>query len=142
MCIRDRVELIENLPEGEEISFYQQGEYVDLCVGPHVMSTGVLKAFKLTAVTGAYCHGDAKNKMLQRVYGVVYPKKADLEAYLTMLEEAKKRDHRKLGRELDLFMLADEGPGFPFFLPKGMVLRNLLVDFWRDAVSYTHLRAH
>lgn len=127
-----KVELIENLPEGEEISFYQQGEYVDLCVGPHVMSTGVLKAFKLTAVTGAYWHGDAKNKMLQRVYGVVYPKKADLEAYLTMLEEAKKRDHRKLGRELDLFMLADEGPGFPFFLPKGMVLRNLLVDFWRD----------
>ncbi|MCE5196685.1 MAG: threonine--tRNA ligase [Negativicutes bacterium] len=127
-----KVELIENLPEGEEISFYQQGEYVDLCVGPHVPSTGVLKAFKLTAVTGAYWHGDANNKMLQRIYGVVYPKKADLDAYLTMLEEAKKRDHRKLGRELDLFMLADEGPGFPFFLPKGMILRNLLIDFWRE----------
>ncbi|HZW49265.1 MAG TPA: threonine--tRNA ligase [Bacillota bacterium] len=127
-----KVELIENLPEGEEISFYQQGEYVDLCVGPHVMSTGLLKAFKLTAVTGAYWHGDANNKMLQRVYGVVYPKKADLDAYLIMIEEAKKRDHRKLGKELDLFMLADEGPGFPFFLPKGMVLRNLLIDFWRD----------
>ncbi len=127
-----KVELIENLPEGEEISFYQQGEYVDLCVGPHVLSTGALKAFKLTAVTGAYWHGDANNKMLQRIYGVVYPKKTDLDAYLTMLEEAKKRDHRKLGRELDLFLLADEGPGFPFFLPKGMILRNLLIDFWRE----------
>lgn len=126
-----KVELIENLPADAEISFYQQGEFVDLCAGPHVSSTGVLKAFKLTAVTGAYWHGDSKNKMLQRVYGIVFPKKAELDAYLNMLEEAKKRDHRKLGRELDLFMMADEGPGFPFFLPKGMVLRNTLLAFWR-----------
>ena len=126
-----KVELIENLPVDAELSFYKQGEFVDLCAGPHVSSTGMLKAFKLTAVTGAYWHGDAKNKMLQRVYGIVFPKKADLDAYLTMLEEAKKRDHRKLGRELDLFMMADEGPGFPFFLPKGMVLRNTLLAFWR-----------
>ena len=126
-----KIELIENLPVDAEISFYKQGEFVDLCAGPHVSSTGMLKAFKLTAVTGAYWHGDAKNKMLQRVYGIVFPKKADLDAYLTMLEEAKKRDHRKLGRELDLFMMADEGPGFPFFLPKGMILRNTLLDFWR-----------
>ncbi len=126
-----KVELIENLPVDAEISFYQQGEFVDLCAGPHVSSTGVLKAFKLTAVTGAYWHGDSKNKMLQRVYGIVFPKKAELDAYLNMLEEAKKRDHRKLGRELDLFMMADEGPGFPFFLPKGMVLRNTLLAFWR-----------
>lgn len=126
-----KVELIENLPVDAEISFYQQGEFVDLCAGPHVSSTGMLKAFKLTAVTGAYWHGDSKNKMLQRVYGIVFPKKAELDAYLTMLEEAKKRDHRKLGRELDLFMMADEGPGFPFFLPKGMVLRNTLLAFWR-----------
>jgi threonyl-tRNA synthetase len=126
-----KVELIENLPIDAELSFYKQGEFVDLCAGPHVSSTGMLKAFKLTAVTGAYWHGDAKNKMLQRVYGIVFPKKADMEAYLLMLEEAKKRDHRKLGRELDLFMMADEGPGFPFFLPKGMVLRNTLLAFWR-----------
>ena len=127
-----KIELIENLPEEEEISFYRQGEFADLCAGPHVASTGMLRAFKLTAVTGAYWHGDSDNKMLQRVYGIVFPKKAQLDAYLLMLEEAKKRDHRKLGKELDLFMMAEEGPGFPFFLPKGMILRNVLLDFWRQ----------
>jgi len=127
-----KVELIENLPEGAEISFYKQGEFVDLCAGPHLMSTKGVKAYKLTSLAGAYWHGDEKNKMLTRIYGTSYPKKADLEAYLTMLEEAKKRDHRKLGRELGIFMMSEEGPGFPFFLPKGMVLRNALLDFWRQ----------
>jgi len=127
-----KVELIENLPEDAEISFYQQGEFVDLCAGPHIMTTKPVKAFKLTSLAGAYWHGDEKNKMLTRIYGTSYPKKADLEAYLTMLEEAKKRDHRKLGRELGIFMMSDEGPGFPFFLPKGMVLKNTLLDFWRQ----------
>ena len=126
-----KVELIENLPEGEEISFYSQGDFCDLCAGPHLPSTGGVKAIKLTSVTGAYWRGDSSRKMLQRIYGTAFTKKADLDEYLHMLEEAKKRDHRKLGRELDLFMFADEGPGFPFFLPKGMVLRNLLEDFWR-----------
>ena len=126
-----KVELIEDLPEGEEISFYKQGDYTDLCAGPHLMSTGLVKAFKLTSSSGAYWRGDEKNKMLQRIYGTSYPKKSELDAYLNMIEEAKKRDHRKLGAELDLFTFMEEGPGFPFFLPKGMVLRNLLEDFWR-----------
>lgn len=127
-----KVELVEDLPEGEEISFYSQGEFTDLCAGPHLMSTKAVKAFKLTSLAGAYWRGDEKNKMLTRIYGVAYPKKADLDEYLHMMEEAKKRDHRKVGRELGLFMMCDEGPGFPFFLPKGMVLKNILLDYWRD----------
>ena len=127
-----KVELIEDLPEGEVISFYRQGEFVDLCAGPHLMSTGTIKAFKLTQCNSAYWRGDAKNKTLQRVYGISYTKKDELEAYLTRIEEAKKRDHRKLGKELGLFALLDEGPGFPFFLPTGMVLRNTLLEYWRE----------
>ena len=127
-----KVELIEDLPEGEVISFYRQGEFVDLCAGPHLMATGTIKAFKLTQCNSAYWRGDAKNKTLQRVYGISYTKKDELEAYLTRIEEAKKRDHRKLGTELGLFALLDEGPGFPFFLPKGMVLRNTLLEYWRE----------
>ncbi len=127
-----KVELIEDLPEDAEISFYQQGEFVDLCAGPHLMSTKPVKAFKLTSLAGAYWRGSEKNKMLTRIYGTSYTKKADLEAYLTRLEEAKKRDHRKLGKQLGLFMLRDEGPGFPFFLPKGMILKNTLLDYWRE----------
>jgi threonyl-tRNA synthetase len=124
--------LIENLPEGEIISFYKQGAFVDLCAGPHVPSTSYIKAFKLLSVAGAYFRGDEKNKMLQRIYGTVFTKKSELDAYLTMLEEAKKRDHRKLGKELKLFTLMEEGPGFPFFLPHGVVLKNNLIDYWRD----------
>ncbi len=127
-----KVELIEDLPEDAEISFYQQGEFVDLCAGPHLMSTKPVKAFKLTSLAGAYWRGSEKNKMLTRIYGTSYTKKADLEEYLRLLEEAKKRDHRKLGKQLGLFMLRDEGPGFPFFLPKGMVLKNTLLDYWRE----------
>ena len=127
-----KVKLIEDLPEGEVISFYRQGEFVDLCAGPHLMATGTIKAFKLTQCNSAYWRGDAKNKTLQRVYGISYTKKDELEAYLTRIEEAKKRDHRKLGKELGLFALLDEGPGFPFFLPKGMVLRNTLLEYWRE----------
>ena len=127
-----KVELVEDLPEGEEISFYSQGEFTDLCAGPHLMSTKAVKAFKLTSLAGAYWRGDEKNKMLTRIYGVAYPKKAQLEEYLHMMGEAKKRDHRKLGKELGLFMMAEEGPGFPFFLPKGMVLKNTLLDYWRE----------
>ncbi|MBM7615923.1 threonine--tRNA ligase [Alkaliphilus hydrothermalis] len=127
-----KVELIENLPEDEIISFYQQGEFVDLCAGPHVPSTDKIKSFKLLSVAGAYWRGDEKNKMLQRIYGTSFEKKKDLEEYLDRLEEAKKRDHRKLGKELDLFSLQEEGPGFPFFHPKGMVLRNELENFWRE----------
>jgi threonyl-tRNA synthetase len=127
-----KVELIRDLPEGEEISFYKQGEFVDLCAGPHVSSTGKVKAFKLLSVAGAYWRGSEKNKMLQRIYGTAFAKKSQLDEYLFRLEEAKKRDHRKLGRELDLFDIMDEGPGFPFFMPKGMVVRNLLEDFWRS----------
>ena len=126
-----KVELIEDLPEGQEISFYKQGDYTDLCAGPHIASTGLVKAFKLLSSSGAYWRGDEKNKMLQRIYGISYPKKSQLDEYINMLEEAKKRDHRKLGAELDLFTFFEEGPGFPFFLPKGMVLRNILEDFWR-----------
>ena len=126
-------ELIEeHAGKGEDISFYKQGDFTDLCAGPHLVSTGMVKAVKLTAITGAYWRGDAKNKMLTRVYGISFPKQSMLEEHLQMLEEAKKRDHRKLGKELGLFMLRDEGPGFPFFLPKGMVLKNLLIDYWRE----------
>ena len=127
-----KVELIEDLPEGAEISFYQQGEFVDLCAGPHLMTTKPVKAFKLTSIAGAYWRGSEKNKMLTRIYGTSFTKKADLEEYITRMEEAKKRDHRKLGKELGLFMMSDEGPGFPFFLPKGMVLKNTLLDYWRE----------
>lgn len=126
-----KVELIEDLPEDEIISFYKQGEFTDLCAGPHVPSTGKVKAIKLLSVAGAYWRGSEKNKMLQRIYGTAFSKKSELDEYLNMLEEAKKRDHRKLGRELELFTLHEEGPGFPFFHPKGMVIRNLLEDFWR-----------
>ena len=126
-------ELIEEHAEGgEQISFYAQGDFTDLCAGPHLLSTGCVKAVKLTSITGAYWRGDAKNKMLQRIYGVSFPKQSALEEHLAMIEEAKKRDHRKLGRDLGLFMLTEEGPGFPFFLPKGMVLKNTLIDYWRE----------
>ena len=131
-----KVELIEDLPEGETISFYQQGDFVDLCAGPHILYTKGIKAFKLTSIAGAYWRGSEKNKMLTRIYGTAFAKKEDLESYLTMMEEAKKRDHRKLGKELGLFMFAEEGPGFPFFLPKGMTLKNTLIDYWREI----HLR--
>ena len=127
-----KVELIEDLSEDAEISFYQQGEFVDLCAGPHLMSTKPVKAFKLTSLAGAYWRGSEKNKMLTRIYGTSFTKKADLEEYLNRMEEAKKRDHRKLGKELGLFMMREEGPGFPFFLPKGMVLKNTLLDYWRE----------
>ena len=128
-----KVELIEDLPDGEEISFYKQGEFTDLCAGPHLMSTkDVGKAYKLTSIAGAYWRGDEHNKMLTRLYATAFSKKEELEAYLTMIEEAKKRDHRKLGRELGLFMMHEAGPGFPFFLPKGMVLKNTLLEYWRE----------
>ncbi|BDZ81168.1 threonine--tRNA ligase [Claveliimonas bilis] len=127
-----KVELIEELPEGEEISLYRQGEFVDLCAGPHVSNTSVVKAFKLQSVAGAYWHGDEHNQMLTRIYGTSFPKAAELDEYLKRMEEAKKRDHRKLGKELGLFAIMEEGPGFPFFLPKGMVLKNLLIDYWRE----------
>ena len=129
-----KVELINDLPEDAIISFYKQGEFTDLCAGPHLDSTGRVKGngIKLMNVTGAYWRGDSNRKMLQRIYGTCFPSKTELEAYLNMLEEAKKRDHRKLGKELGLFMLTDEGPGFPFFLPKGMVLKNTLIDYWRE----------
>ena len=128
-----KVELCqEHADKGENISFYRQGEFADLCAGPHLMSTGPIKAVKLTACTGAYWRGDAKGKQLCRVYGVAFPKASQLEEHLALLEEAKKRDHRKLGKELELFALMEEGPGFPFFLPKGMVLKNLLIDYWRE----------
>ena len=126
-----KVELIRDLPEDEVISFYKQGEFVDLCAGPHVLSTGKIKAFKLLSVAGAYWRGSEKNKMLQRIYGTSFVKKSQLDEHLNMLEEAKRRDHRKLGKELDLFSILEEGPGFPFFHPKGMVIRNVLEDFWR-----------
>lgn len=126
-----KVELINDLPEGEKISLYKQGDYVDLCRGPHIPSTKCAKAFKLTSVAGAYWRGNEKNKMLQRIYGVAFADKTFLETHLHNMEEAKKRDHRKLGKELKLFTFADEGPGFPFFLPKGVILKNTLIDFWR-----------
>lgn len=133
-----KVELIgEHAAKGENISFYRQGEFDELCAGPHIPDTGRVKAFKLTNCTGAYWHGDANNKMLQRVYGIAFPKASQLEEYLTRLEEAKKRDHRKLGKELELFTIMEEGPGFPFFLPNGMILKNTLIDYWREV----HTRA-
>ena len=124
-------ELIEELPEGEEISFYKQGDFTDLCAGPHLMSTGKVKSIKILSSSGAYWRGSEKNKMLQRIYAISFPKASMLQEYLDLLEEAKKRDHKKLGKELELFMISPEGPGFPFFLPKGMVLRNVLEDYWR-----------
>ena len=129
-----KVELIHDLPEDAVISFYTQGEFTDLCAGPHLDSTGRIKgnAIKLTQCCGAYWRGDSNRKMLQRIYGIAFPTKDELDAYLTRIEEAKKRDHRKLGKELGLFMLTDYGPGFPFFLPKGMVLKNTLIDYWRE----------
>lgn len=128
-----KVELIEDLPEDAIISFYKQGEFTDLCAGPHLMNTKeVGKAFKLMNIAGAYWRGSEKNKMLTRIYATAFAKKEDLEAYVTMMEEAKKRDHRKLGKELGLFMMSDAGPGFPFFLPKGMILKNTLLDYWRE----------
>ena len=127
-----KVELIEDLPEDAVISCYAQGDFIDLCAGPHVASTGKVKAFKLQSIAGAYWRGDEKNKMLQRIYGTAFEKKEELDAYLHLLEEAAKRDHRKLGKELGLFVIKEEGPGFPFFLPKGMALRNELENFWRE----------
>ncbi|HZJ99549.1 MAG TPA: threonine--tRNA ligase [Tissierellaceae bacterium] len=127
-----KVELIENLDEDEEVSFYELGEFTDLCAGPHLYDTKKVKAIKLLSIAGAYWRGDEKNKMLQRIYGTTFEKKKDLEEYLNRLEEAKKRDHRKLGKELDLFSIHEEGPGFPFFHPKGMVIRNLLENFWKE----------
>ena len=128
-----KVELIEDLPEDEEISFYKQGEFTDLCAGPHLMNTKeVGKAYKLTSIAGAYWRGNEHNKMLTRIYATAFAKKEELEAYITMMEEAKKRDHRKLGKELGLFMMHEAGPGFPFFLPKGMVLKNTLLEYWRE----------
>lgn len=130
-----KVELIRDLPEDAVISFYKQGDFTDLCAGPHLMSTKPVKAVKLMKVAGAYWRGNEKNKMLTRIYGTSYTKASDLEEYLVRLEEAKKRDHRKIGKELGLFMLTDEGPGFPFFLPKGMILKNTLIDYWREIHS-------
>ena len=127
-----KVQLILDLPEDAELSFYQQGDYVDLCAGPHLMSTKPVKAFKLTSIAGAYWRGDEHNQMLTRIYGTSFPKKAMLEEYLQRIEEAKRRDHRKLGKELGLFMMSEEGPGFPFFLPKGMILKNTLLNYWRE----------
>ena len=127
-----KVQLIQDLPEGETLSFYEMGDFVDLCVGPHLPNLSYLKAYKLTQIAGAYWRGDEHNKMLCRIYGTCFPTKDELDEYLKQIEEAKKRDHRKLGRELDLFDIRDEGPGFPFFYPKGMVLRNILEDFWRE----------
>lgn len=127
-----KVDLIEHLPEDEEISLYKLGEFTDLCAGPHLLDTKKVKAIKLLSIAGAYWRGDEKNKMLQRIYGITYEKKKDLEDYLNKLEEAKRRDHRKLGKELELFSIHEEGPGFPFFHPKGMVVRNILEDFWKN----------
>ncbi len=127
-----KVELIEDLPEGETISFYKQGNFTDLCRGPHLSSTGKIKAFKLTSIAGAYWRGDEHNKMLTRIYGTAFAKKDEMEAYFTMLEEAKKRDHTKLGKELKLFAIMNEGKGLPFFLPNGMVLKNTLIEYWRQ----------
>lgn len=129
-----KVELIKEFPE-EELTFYQQGEYVEMCAGPHVAYTSAVKAFKLLSVAGAYWRGDEKNKMLTRIYGTSFPNKEMLQEYLERMEEAKKRDHRKLGKELGLFAIMDEGPGFPFFLPKGMILKNQLIDYWRKIHS-------
>ncbi len=131
-CEPYKVELIMDLPENEEISFYSQGDFTDLCAGPHLLSTGKINAFKLLSVAGAYWRGSEKNKMLQRIYGISFPEKKQLNEYIDRIEEAKKRDHRKLGKELDLFDIMEEGPGFPFFLPKGMIIRNILEEYWRQ----------
>lgn len=131
-----KVQLVEDLPEGEPISFYKQGEFVDLCAGPHALYTKAVKAFKLTSLAGAYWRGDEHNKMLTRIYGTAWESKEDLEKYLTMIEEAKKRDHRRLGKELGIFAIMEEGPGFPFFLPNGVTLKNTLIEYWREL----HLR--
>ena len=151
MCIRDRfkddpykLDLISHMDEDDTvISCYSQGDFTDLCRGPHVESVKELKHFKLLKVSGAYWKGDANNKMLQRVYGICFDTDEEVQNYLNFLEEAKKRDHKKLGRELDLFMMSEYGPGFPFFLPNGMILRNVLENYWYEehtkAVSYTHL---
>lgn len=135
-CMEERkesykVELIRDLPEGETLSFYKQGEYVDLCAGPHVLRTGLIKAFRLTTIAGAYWRGNEKNKMLTRIYGIAFPKWEQLEEYVQRMEEIKRRDHRKIGKDLGLFRIMDEGPGFPFFLSKGMILKNILIDYWR-----------
>ena len=127
-----KLELLEDIPEGEDISFFEQGDFIDLCAGPHVAYTSVIKAFKLTKVAGAYWRGDEHNKMLSRIYGVALPNATALQEYLDRIEEAKKRDHRKIGKELELFEIMDEGPGFPFFLPKGMIIKNTLIDYWRE----------
>ncbi|MBE6647907.1 MAG: threonine--tRNA ligase [Ruminococcaceae bacterium] len=127
-----KVELLSDIPEGDDISFFEQGEFIDLCAGPHVAYTSVVKAFKLTKVAGAYWRGDEKNKMLSRIYGIAFPSAGELKEYLDRIEEAKKRDHRKIGKELELFEIMDEGPGFPFFLPKGMIVKNELMKFWRE----------
>ncbi|QAA32515.1 threonine--tRNA ligase [Clostridium manihotivorum] len=127
-----KVEIINDLPVEEELTFFKQGDFIDLCAGPHVLSTSKVKAFKLLSVAGAYWRGDEKNKMLQRIYGTAFEKKSELDKYLNMLEEAKKRDHRKLGKELKLFALMNEGPGFPFFLPNGVILKNNLIEYWRE----------
>ena len=126
-----KVELIEDLPEDAVITMYTQGDFTDLCAGPHMESTGQIKAFKLMSVAGAYWRGDSDRQMLQRIYATAFPTQEELDAYVEKLEEAKKRDHRKIGKEMDLFMLTEEGPGFPFFLPKGMIIRNELEAFWR-----------
>ena len=126
-----KIEMLRELPENEEISFYQQGEYLEMCAGPHIAYTSAVKAFKLLSIAGAYWRGSEKNKMLTRIYGTSFPSREMLDEHLERLEEAKKRDHRKLGKELGLFALFDEGPGFPFFLPKGLILKNLLIDYWR-----------
>lgn len=127
-----KVELINDLPADAELSFFKQGEFIDLCAGPHVTYTSAVKAFKLTSIAGAYWRGNEKNKMLTRIYGTAFANKTDLAAYLERMEEAKKRDHRKIGKEMGLFMMSEEGPGFPFFLPNGMILKNTLIDYWRQ----------
>ena len=127
-----KIELIKDLPDGEIISFYKQGDFVDLCAGPHMEKTSNIKAVKLTSVAGAYWRGNSDNKMLQRIYGTSFPSQQELDEYIGKMEEAKKRDHRKIGREMDLFAIFEEGPGFPFFLPKGMIIRNELEKFWRE----------
>lgn len=127
-----KVELIQDLPKDAEISFFKQGDFTDLCAGPHVLSTGKVKNVKLMSLAGAYWRGDENNKMLQRIYGTAFPSKEELDEYINMLEEAKKRDHRKIGKQLDLFSIMEEGPGFPFFFPKGMIIKNTLEDYWRE----------
>ena len=136
-----KVELIQDLPEGEVISFYRQGDYEDLCAGPHVESTGVIKAFKLTSVAGAYWRGDSNNKMLQRIYGISFPTQEELDAYLKKMEKAKKRDHRKIDKEMDLFTFSEFGPGFPFFLPNSMILKNQLIKVSARVVSSVNERS-